>query len=79
MRRRHSRLMQRCAADLISSETIWYVSNGISNPFFATLLALFAHEAEAGRERIVVLGHYGAAAGTANRTRMGSGSFTCPA
>ena len=34
----------------------WYVSNGVSKPFFAALLALFAREAGAGRERIVVLG-----------------------
>ena len=33
----------------------WYVSNGISKPFFAALLALFAREAGAGRERIIVL------------------------
>ena len=34
----------------------WYVSNGISKPFFAGLLALFAREAGAGRERMIVLG-----------------------
>src|ERR671917_406993 len=39
-----------------SGETFWYVSNGISKPFFAALLALFAHEAGAGRDRIIVLG-----------------------
>ena len=39
----------------ISGETFWYVSNGISKPFFAALLALFAREAGAGRERIIVL------------------------
>jgi transposase len=39
----------------ISGETFWYVSNGISKPFFAALLALFAREAGAGRERILVL------------------------
>jgi transposase len=39
-----------------SGETVWYVSNGVSKPFFAALLALFAREAGAGRERIVVLG-----------------------
>jgi len=39
-----------------SGETFWYVSNGISKPFFAALLALFAREAGAGRERIIVLG-----------------------
>src|SRR4029450_4893632 len=40
----------------ISGEVFWSVSNGISKPFFAALLALFAREAGAGRERIVVLG-----------------------
>ena len=40
----------------ISGETFWSVLNGVSKPFFAALLALFAREAGAGRERIVVLG-----------------------
>src|SRR5215212_7143795 len=40
----------------ISGETFWYVSNGVSKPFFAALLALFAREAGAGRKRIIVLG-----------------------
>jgi hypothetical protein len=40
----------------ISGETFWYISNGVSKPFFAALLALFAREAGAGRERIIVLG-----------------------
>jgi transposase len=40
----------------ISGEVFWYVSNGVSKPFFAALLALVAREAGAGRERIVVLG-----------------------
>src|SRR5919107_2868552 len=40
----------------ISGETFWSVSNGVSKPFFAALLALLAREAGAGRERIVVLG-----------------------
>src|SRR3954466_3431184 len=39
----------------ISGETFWYVSNGVSKPFFAALLALFAREAGAGRKRIIVL------------------------
>src|SRR3954467_15545520 len=39
-----------------SGETFWYVSNGVSKPFFAALLALFAREAGAGRDRIIVLG-----------------------
>src|SRR3954469_2076206 len=38
-----------------SGEVFWYVSNGVSKPFFAALLALFAREAGAGRERIIVL------------------------
>jgi transposase len=32
------------------------VSNGVSKPFFAALLTLFAREAGAGRERIIALG-----------------------
>src|SRR3954464_13469304 len=40
----------------ISGETFWSISNGVSKPFFAGLLALFAREAGAGRERIIVLG-----------------------
>jgi transposase len=40
----------------ISGEVFWYVSNGVSKPFFAALLALFAREAGAGRERLIVLG-----------------------
>ena len=39
-----------------TGETFWYVSNGVSKPFFAVLLTLFAREAGAGRERIIVLG-----------------------
>ena len=40
----------------ISGEVFWYISNGIAKPFFAALLALFAREAGAGRDRIIVLG-----------------------
>jgi transposase len=40
----------------ISGEVFWYISNGVSKPFFAALLALFAREAGAGQERIIVLG-----------------------
>jgi transposase len=36
-------------------ETVWYLSTGIDKRFFATLLAAFARESGAGRERIVVL------------------------
>ena len=39
-----------------SGETFWYISNGISKPFFAALLGLFARETGAGRDRIIVLG-----------------------
>ena len=39
----------------ISGEVFWYISNGVSKPFFAALLALFAREAGAGRDRIIVL------------------------
>ena len=40
----------------ISGETFWYISNGVSKPFFAALLALFAREAGAGQDRVIVLG-----------------------
>src|SRR4051812_36767133 len=36
-----------------SGAVFWYVSNGVSKPFFA---ALFAREAGAGRGRVIVLG-----------------------
>ena len=39
-----------------TGEVVWSVSNGVSKPFFAALLALFAREAGAGRDRIIVLG-----------------------
>src|SRR3954453_1631255 len=39
-----------------TGETFWYISNGLPKPFFAALLALFAREAGAGRDRIIVLG-----------------------
>ena len=29
----------------ISGETVWSISNGVSKPFFAALLALFTREA----------------------------------
>jgi transposase len=38
-----------------SGETVWYLSTGLSKPFFAALLAAFAHETGAGRERSIVL------------------------
>src|SRR3954469_20015912 len=40
----------------ISGETFGSVSNGVSKPFFAALLALFAREAGAGRDRMIGLG-----------------------
>src|SRR3982750_2022065 len=39
-----------------SGEVFWYISNGVSKPFFAVLLALFAREAGAGLDRILVFG-----------------------
>lgn len=38
-----------------TGEVFWYVSNGVSKLFFEALLRLFAEEAGAGRERIIVL------------------------
>jgi hypothetical protein len=38
-----------------SGETAWYLSNGIDKPFFAKLLAAFARQTGAGRDRIIVL------------------------
>jgi len=38
-----------------TGECFWYVSNGVSKPFFEALLRLFAEEAGAGRERRIVL------------------------
>jgi hypothetical protein len=38
-----------------SGETVWYLSNGIDKPFFAKLLAAFARQTRAGRDRIIVL------------------------
>src|SRR3954454_10546680 len=40
----------------ISGEVFWSISHGVSKPFFAALLALFAREAGAGRDRVIVLG-----------------------
>jgi hypothetical protein len=39
----------------LSGETVWYVSTGVSKAFFAALLAAFAEETRAGRERSIVL------------------------
>jgi transposase len=38
-----------------SGETVWYLASGLSKPFFADLLATFARETGAGRERSIVL------------------------
>ena len=39
----------------LSGETVGYVSTGLSKAFFAALLAAFAEETRAGRERSIVL------------------------
>lgn len=38
-----------------TGEGFWYISNGVSKPFFEALLATFAEEVGAGRDRIIVL------------------------
>ena len=38
-----------------TGECFWYVSNGVSKPFFEALLRLFAEEAGAGRDRVIIL------------------------
>lgn len=38
-----------------SGETFWYLSNGVSKAFFEALLAVFAREAGAGRDRVIIL------------------------
>jgi DDE superfamily endonuclease len=38
-----------------TGECFWYLSNGVSKPFFEALLAAFAKESGAGRDRIIVL------------------------
>jgi transposase len=38
-----------------SGEAVWYLCSGLSKPFFAELLATFARETGAGRERSIVL------------------------
>ena len=38
-----------------SGETVWYLASGLSKSFFETLLAAFARQVGAGRERHVVL------------------------
>lgn len=38
-----------------TGETFWYISNGVSKPFFEEMLKLFAREAGAGVRRSIVL------------------------
>jgi len=38
-----------------TGECFWYISSGVSKPFFEALLAAFAEETGAGRDRIIVL------------------------
>jgi transposase len=38
-----------------TGETFWYVHDGVSKPFFEALLAAFAREAGAGRDRTIIL------------------------
>ena len=38
-----------------SGETFWYISDGVSKPFFEALLHAFAEEAGAGKDRRIVL------------------------
>ncbi len=38
-----------------TGECFWYISSGISKPFFEAPLATFAEETGAGRDRIIVL------------------------
>ena len=38
-----------------TGETSWYVSNGVSKPMFQAVLDAFAHEAGAGKDRIILL------------------------
>ena len=38
-----------------SGETVWYLATGLSKPFFEVLLAAFARQVGAGRERHIVL------------------------
>ena len=38
-----------------SGETVWYLFNGVSKPMFEAMLAAFARETGAGRERSIIL------------------------
>jgi hypothetical protein len=62
-----------------TGETFWYLSNGVSKPFFEALLETFAREAEAGVGRIILLvldnaGWHGAAG---LKIQMGCALFFC--
>ena len=39
----------------VGGETVWYLSNGIDKRFFEMILAAFARETGAGRDRIILL------------------------
>jgi hypothetical protein len=63
-----------------TGETFWYVSNGVSKPFFAALLALFARGLERGASASSCSGST-TPLGTPRRTwscLTGSSSSTCP-
>jgi transposase len=38
-----------------TGECFWYITDGVSKPLFEALLAAFAEEAGAGRDRVIVL------------------------
>ncbi len=38
-----------------TGETVWYLATGLSKPFFEALLAAFARQIGAGRERCIIL------------------------
>ena len=62
-------------------ESFWYLRTGVDKELFADTLALFAREAGAGRDRIILLVLDGAGWHTAPGLAVpeGSGSSTCPA
>ena len=54
-RHRHRWLHVAAFVQPTSGEAVWYLSTGLSKPFFAELLAAFARQTGAGRERHIVL------------------------
>ena len=52
---RHRWLHVAAFAQPTGGEAIWHLRGGLSRPFFAALLAAFARETGAGRERSIVL------------------------